>query len=763
MEDRRGDGARDRTAGVWEGKQEHPVLAAARAYTRRGWRVVPLKADSKKATIERWPDLRLEEDDLARYFPPGQRGNLGVLDGAPSGGLADVDCDWPEAIRAAALLLPPTGLVHGRASKPASHYWYAVAACGETRSVPNLKWQVAEGDAQGSKQSSVIAELRGDRLQTMAPPSIHPEGERLRWEREGEPGRVSLAALRQALAQVAACALLARCWPGLGSRNEAALALTGLLLRGGWSAEDADHFVAAVAQVAGDEESPARGTNGRLTAAKLAAGQPVTGGTKLATLLRGDGATVVEQVREWLQLRDGGSHRRSALAQADHVHGMIAYGGNDRLRDVQGHVQEGDVQVAADGEEVEWAPKGALLEAVLLSEVREEPVRWLWPGRIPLGALTVLDGDPGLGKSLVTLDLVARITTGRPMPDGTPGVEGGVLLLCAEDSAAHTILPRVRAAGGRPERVKIVGSIKELDPTTGAVQERPFRLPGDTHLLERHAREVDARLIVIDPLTAFVDPRLNSFRDQDMREALGPSVRLTAELGVAALCVRHMTKGDGTNPLYRGGGSIAIIGVARSGLIIAKDPDDPENSRVLASSKSNLGPPAPSLRYRILQGSQAHEGESREAVEAPSIEWLGTCDYTAMQLLSAVASAIGPASASALDTACAFLRAALASGPRLANEVLDAARAARISEATLNRARKQLNVQTRRDGFGGPWVWALPPSGEPAFSAGSPRLPIWKSAPAEGPRSQAAPESRSLLNVPDESGGPDPSQAIIPP
>ncbi len=126
MEDRRGGVARDRTAGVRESKQEHPVLAAARAYTQRGWRVVPLVPGAKKPIRDDWPDLRLEENDLARHFPPRANRGVGMLTGEASGGLMDVDCDTSEAIAAAPLLLPPTGLVHGRAGKPASHYWYAV-------------------------------------------------------------------------------------------------------------------------------------------------------------------------------------------------------------------------------------------------------------------------------------------------------------------------------------------------------------------------------------------------------------------------------------------------------------------------------------------------------------------------------------------------------------------------------------------------------------------------------------------------------------
>jgi AAA domain len=94
----------------------------------------------------------------------------------------------------------------------------------------------------------------------------------------------------------------------------------------------------------------------------------------------------------------------------------------------------------------------------LLSDIKSEQLHWLWEKRIPRGRLTILDGDPGLGKSLLTLDLAARITTGSPMPDGTPGVKGSVILIAPEDGVADTIKPRVEAAGGDPSRIRLLNA-----------------------------------------------------------------------------------------------------------------------------------------------------------------------------------------------------------------------------------------------------------------------------------------------------------------
>src|SRR5712691_6250135 len=104
---------------------------------------------------------------------------------------------------------------------------------------------------------------------------------------------------------------------------------------------------------------------------------------------------------------------------------------------------------------------------ILLSDIKSEQLHWLWEKRIPRGKLTILDGDPGLGKSLLTLDLAARITTGRPMPDGTPGVQGSVVLIAPEDGAADTIKPRVEAAGGDPSHIRLLTFVESRDPRTG--------------------------------------------------------------------------------------------------------------------------------------------------------------------------------------------------------------------------------------------------------------------------------------------------------
>jgi hypothetical protein len=131
---------------------------------------------------------------------------------------------------------------------------------------------------------------------------------------------------------------------------------------------------------------------------------------------------------------------------------------------------------------------------------------------------------------------------------------------------------------------------------------------------------------VIDPLMAFLSGDVNSHRDQDVRRALAPLAKLAEETGTAVVVVRHLNKGSGDNPLYRGGGSIGIVGAARSALLVAQHPED-EGRRVLASLKSNLAKPAPSLAFMLAEAANG----------AVKVEWKGETPLDAAALLAAPA------------------------------------------------------------------------------------------------------------------------------
>jgi hypothetical protein len=218
-------------------------------------------------------------------------------------------------------------------------------------------------------------------------------------------------------------------------------------------------------------------------------------------------------------------------------------------------------------------------------------------------------------------DIAARVTTARLLPDDSRSALDNpvsVLVLSAEDGAGDTIRPRLEAAGADLERVQIWHCNLDDDAS-----EMLPSLPEDIGLLANLIQEHEVALVTIDPLMAYLSANTHSFRDQDVRRALAPLAKVGEATGAAIVLVRHLNKAPGGAAIYRGGDSIGIIGAARSGLLVAKHPDD-ETRRVLASTKSNLGPPPPSLAYRLV-GTEN---------DAAAIRWEGIARHSADELLS---------------------------------------------------------------------------------------------------------------------------------
>ena len=237
---------------------------------------------------------------------------------------------------------------------------------------------------------------------------------------------------------------------------------------------------------------------------------------------------------------------------------------------------------------------------IRMNDVEQEKTEWLWNRRIPFGAITIIDGDPGLGKSTITTDLAARLSTGRPMPGGkvmgkkkTRNNKGNVLLLSAEDDPKRTIRPRLEAADADSSRITLLPHINDVE-----VGERPVLLPRDIPAIERIIVEDDVRLVIIDPLMAYLEEKINPNSDASVRRCLHPLKMVAERTRVAIVILRHLNKQAGSAPIYRGGGSIGITGSSRSALVIGKHPEE-KSKCVLHSAKSNLGPLPLAITYRV--------------------------------------------------------------------------------------------------------------------------------------------------------------------
>jgi len=264
----------------------------------------------------------------------------------------------------------------------------------------------------------------------------------------------------------------------------------------------------------------------------------------------------------------------------------------------------------------------------------------------------------------------------------------GVVIVSAEDGVADTIKPRLMAAGGDPSKVLFLAEVPD-----GEGYERPLSLPEDVPIIERAVLRVEAKLVILDPLMAFIGPRLDPNKDRDVRRALAPLKVMAEKTGAAVVIIRHLVKAAEKKALYRGGASIGIIGVARSGLLLANHPED-ENRRVLAPLKSNLGKFAPSLVFEL---TEAENGAVR-------VEWGEETRLGADALLAVSAS---PKRRSALDVAKDFVQAVLKDESVPSTRLEEEALSTGISPATLRRAKEALGVTSNKDGKG-PWLSALP-------------------------------------------------------
>jgi len=321
------------------------------------------------------------------------------------------------------------------------------------------------------------------------------------------------------------------------------------------------------------------------------------------------------------------------------------------------------------------------------ADIPMKPVPWLWPSYITSGAPTLLVGDPDLGKTLVACDLAARVSTGRPWPDGIsgPGRSRDVIFLSAEDSAQHTLRPRLEAAGADTSRVHRLTS---RNPNAGLLS-----LKTDVARVEAMLHTVDAALLIVDPLSAYL-PGVDTFKDNEVRSTLAPFVAMAERTGITVLAIVHLSKNVERNALQRVLGSVAFTALSRATYVVARDPEDP-NCRLFLSAKMNLGPRPAGLAYTVV-GTRLDAGISTAKVKWSPVRITMTPD-------EALRRAANPRPS---DDAAGIFREALANGPVLANtmEALCAEKA--IAPRTADRTKERLGIRSVQTSAG--WYWTPP-------------------------------------------------------
>ncbi len=242
---------------------------------------------------------------------------------------------------------------------------------------------------------------------------------------------------------------------------------------------------------------------------------------------------------------------------------------------------------------------GPALVSRCASEIAAEPIEWLWPGRIARGKHTCIAGEPGAGKSQLSIAIISAITTGAEWPCGEGrAIQGSAIILSAEDGAGDTIVPRLHAAGADLGSVQIIDAVKG----SGGKGRRAFNLQADLELLEKEITRIgDVVLVCIDPISSYMG-KTDSHKNSEVRGVLEPIGEMAERMRVAILSVTHFSKaGANTNTkaLHRFIGSIAFVGAPRAAFAVIEDTD--KDRRLFLHAKNNLAPAPQGLAFRLQQ------------------------------------------------------------------------------------------------------------------------------------------------------------------
>ena len=326
-----------------------------------------------------------------------------------------------------------------------------------------------------------------------------------------------------------------------------------------------------------------------------------------------------------------------------------------------------------------------------LVDVRPSRIEWLWPGRIAVGKFTLLIGEPGLGKSLLSLDLAARVSRGYPWPEGESSApQGSVLLLSGEDDVADTVVPRLESLGADLSRVRVMDAIRRCD----GEEEIQFTLGRHLTQLEEALAEMDhPRLVIVDPISSYLHG-LNSHSNGAVRRMLTSLGQLAQRRQVAVLAITHLVKNASSSVLGRALGSIAFAAAARAVWLVTSDPLH-SGRQLLIQVKNNLQRRATGLAFRLSSGAEG----------ARLLEWDCTpIELTADQVARLTKVLLRDAGEAKVKTpreeAAKCLKELMADGPRMGRELLREAEAQGFALRTIRRALREMNATCHRTDVG---------------------------------------------------------------
>lgn len=321
------------------------------------------------------------------------------------------------------------------------------------------------------------------------------------------------------------------------------------------------------------------------------------------------------------------------------------------------------------------------LEIVSAAEVETVPIEWLWNLFIPRGEITLLDGNPGLGKSQMVADLAARASKGFAMPPIESGYvvtePTNVLMLCAEDTVEKTVKPRLQVCNANMRRVFFLRS-----------HGKPITFPRDIERFEQECMDLEIGLVIIDPIMAYISRDVDTHSDQSSRECLSRLKEFAEHTDISIVMLRHLNKRSGDSAIFRGGGSIAFTAASRSNLIVGNHPSE-ENVNVLASVKTNLGVKPKSLTYTIESVETKHGSIGK-------VTWLEEVGINADEIVDIDRTA---KKINKLDHAIdAITRLLMSKGAMLSLDLQDlVVKETGISPTTYQHARKRVDIIRSRE------------------------------------------------------------------